>query len=184
MRPGVLLDRDGVLNAAVVRDGRGASPRNFVEFQLLPGVSAAVASLNCAGLPAIVVTNQPDIARGLLEPEQLARMNDFLRSHVPLEHIYTCIHDDRDGCDCRKPRPGLLLRAAAEFHLDLERSWMVGDSWRDIDAARAAKCRMIFVAGPHAVAGTHRPDCVVRSLPEAAAMILRELGRTKMAGAR
>lgn len=175
MRPGVLLDRDGVLNRVVVREGRGVSPRCFAEFELLPGVGAAVESLREAGLPVVVITNQPDIARGLLERAELERMHEHLRAHVPLDRIYTCIHDDAERCGCRKPRPGLLLRAAAEFHLDLEHTWMVGDSWKDVEAARAAGCRMIFITGAHADAGTSAPERVATSLPEAVKNILREL---------
>jgi len=182
MRPGVLLDRDGVLSRVVLREGRGVSPRSFAEFELLPGVRVAVQSLRAAGLPVVVVTNQPDIARGLLAPDELERMHAHLRKHVPLERIYTCTHDDADRCACRKPRPGLLLRAAAEFQLDLERSWMVGDSWKDVEAARAAGCRMIFVAGAHAESGTSRPERVAVSLPDAVEMILSAVGGKKVAG--
>ena len=175
MRPGVLLDRDGVLNRVVLRDGRGASPRSYAEFQLLPGVARAVASLRRAGLPVIVVTNQPDVARGLLAPAELARMHEHLRSRVAPDEIYACLHDDADGCDCRKPRPGLLLRAAADFHLDLARSWMVGDSWKDLGAASAAGCRMIFVRALHAEIGEHAPQRVAVSLADAAEIILSDL---------
>jgi D-glycero-D-manno-heptose 1,7-bisphosphate phosphatase len=182
MRPGVLLDRDGVLSRVVLREGRGVSPRSFAEFEFLPGVRAAVASLRGVGLPVVVVTNQPDIARGLLQPEELERMHEHLRAHVPVDRIHACTHDDADGCACRKPRPGLLLRAAAEFHLDLERSWMVGDSWKDVEAARAAGCRMIFVAGAHAEPGTSQPERVAVSLPDAVEIILNEVSGTKVAG--
>jgi len=181
MRPGVLLDRDGVLSRVVLREGRGVSPRSFVEFELLPGVSAAVASLRDAGLPVVVVTNQPDIARGLLKPDELERMHEHLRAHVPVERIYICTHDDADRCTCRKPRPGLLLRAAADFHLDLEHTWMVGDSWKDVEAARAAGCHMIFIAGPHTEAGTSAPERVAASLAEAAEIILREIRKRSVA---
>ena len=128
MRPGVLLDRDGVLNRVVRRAGRGVSPRSFAEFELLPGVARAVASLREAGLPVLVVTNQPDVARGLLEPAELERMHEHLRRHVQPDEIYACLHDDAERCACRKPRPGLLLRAAIDFRLDLSHTWMVGDS--------------------------------------------------------
>ncbi len=182
MRPGVLLDRDGVLNSVRVRLGRGFSPRRFAEFKLLPGVAAAVARLREAGQPVVVVTNQPDIARGLLQPAELERMHEFLRGHVPVDRIYTCPHDDSDHCTCRKPLPGLLLRAATDFHLDLEHTWMVGDSWKDVEAARAAGCRMIFIAGAYSDAGSSKPEHVAASLPEAAKIILRELQKLRVAG--
>ena len=181
MRPGVLLDRDGVLSRVVLRKGRGVSPRSFAEFELLPGVGTAVRSLREAGLPVVVVTNQPDIARGLLKPDELERMHEHLRRHVPLERIYTCTHDDADRCDCRKPLPGLLLRAAAEFHLDLEHTWMVGDSWKDVEAARAAGCHMIFIAGAYSDAGSSKPEHVAASLPDAVEIILSKVRGKKVA---
>jgi D-glycero-D-manno-heptose 1,7-bisphosphate phosphatase len=109
-------------------------------------------------------------------------MHEFLRGHVPVDRIYTCPHDDSDHCTCRKPLPGLLLRAATDFHLDLEHTWMVGDSWKDVEAARAAGCRMIFIAGAYSNAGSSKPEHVAASLPEAAKIILRELQKLKVAG--
>lgn len=107
-RRAVFLDRDGVLNRALVRIGRPYSPRRPEEFELLPGVQAACAELRSAGYELIVVTNQPDVARGMLSARVLKRLNDTLQEAVEIDEIVVCPHDDSDDCLCRKPRPGML----------------------------------------------------------------------------
>jgi D-glycero-D-manno-heptose 1,7-bisphosphate phosphatase len=179
MRAGVLLDRDGVLNRLVTRDGRGVSPRRVSEFALLPGAAEAVGRLRRAGLPVGVVTNQPDIARGLLAREELERMHELLRRELRLDGIYVCGHDDADGCDCRKPRPGLLRAAAEELSLDLAESWMVGDSWKDVEAARSAGCRAILIRAADSDGRECCPERVAGSVEEAAEMILREVRKRR-----
>ncbi|MCL6594778.1 MAG: HAD-IIIA family hydrolase [Firmicutes bacterium] len=176
-RAGVLLDRDGVLVRLVWRAGRWVSPRRLEEFALLPGAAAALAQLRAAGLPVIVVTNQPDLARGLLAPQTLAEMNRKLAAQLGVEAIYVCPHDDADGCACRKPRPGLLLAAARDFALDLSRSFLVGDSWRDLAAGRAAGCMTVRVASPAQEAESAWADFSAAGIGAAAALILRTLRR-------
>ena len=146
MPAAVFLDRDGVLNKLVFREGRGASPRRFEDFELLPGAGGAVESIRRAGLLAVVVTNQPDLSRGALDPAELDRMHNFLQSTARVHAIYVCPHDGRDRCDCRKPKPGLLLHAAKDLAIELGRSYLVGDSWRDIEAGRAGGCVTLLVA--------------------------------------
>jgi len=141
----VFLDRDGVLNKLVFREGRGASPRRFEDFELLPGVGEAVESIKRAGLLTVVVTNQPDLSRGALDRAELDRMHDFLRSTIQVGAIYVCSHDHRDRCDCRKPKPGLLWQAAKDLAIELGRSYLVGDSWRDIEAGDAGGCVTLLV---------------------------------------
>ena len=172
MRPAAFLDRDGVLNQLVVRDGRGVSPRRLADFHCLPGVAQAVELLRQAGFLVIVVTNQPDVARGFLDLNGLNGMHVRLREAVRVDAIYACCHDDVDGCDCRKPKPGLLLRAAKEWQIDLGKSFLVGDSWKDIEAGRAAACTTMLVhrAGQH-YAGP-KPDFIVSDLSNAVEAIL------------
>jgi D-glycero-D-manno-heptose 1,7-bisphosphate phosphatase len=146
-RPAVFLDRDGVLNETSSRAGVSVPPPDAEHFQLLPGVSDACASLAAAGLVLVVVTNQPDVSRGLLDPGVLDRMHRRLNDLLTLDAIYVCPHDTADGCPCRKPRPGMILQAAADFGLDLNRSVCVGDRWRDIDAAAHAGVRAVHIAG-------------------------------------
>ncbi|MCL6566859.1 MAG: HAD-IIIA family hydrolase [Acidobacteriia bacterium] len=176
-RPGVLLDRDGVLVRLVWRAGRWVSPRQLAEFALLPGAAAAVARLRAAGLPVVVVTNQPDLARGLLEKQTLAEMHRRLAAQLGVDAIYVCPHDDADGCACRKPRPGLLLAAARDFSLNLRRSFLVGDSWKDIAAGRAVGCLTVRVASPALEAELGRADFSAAGIGAAAELILRTLCR-------
>lgn len=177
MRSAAFLDRDGVLNKLVVRDGRAGSPRTLDEFELLPGVGSAVEALRRAGLLVVVVTNQPDVARGLLVLPELERMHGRLRALLPVDSVYTCPHDDADGCLCRKPKPGLLLQAAWELQISLKDSWLVGDSWKDIEAGKAASCTTLLVQSSDLNPGRIAPNLVVSNLPAAAQAILRGLGR-------
>ena len=168
----VFLDRDGVLNANIERDGKQVAPTTLAEFQLLPGVVDAVARLKAAGFIIVVVTNQPDVATGRTPKAVVEAMHAILRSQMPLDAIMVCFHTDKDKCACRKPLPGMLLEAAAELDIDLGGSFMVGDRWRDTLAGRAAGCRTIFVDYGHFQEGPHRPERTVRSLPEAVSFIL------------
>jgi D-glycero-D-manno-heptose 1,7-bisphosphate phosphatase len=143
-RPAVFLDRDGVLNEVVERDGQPASPRTLDELRLVPDLGA-VGRLVRAGHLVFVTTNQPDIARGLVSAEMVDLMMDRIRSHVHIDDVRICTHVDADACGCRKPAPGMLLDLARHWHVDLARSWMVGDTWRDMEAARAAGCRPILI---------------------------------------
>ncbi len=141
----VFLDRDGVLNRVVERDGKFASPRSLGDFEIVPGAAQAVRIIRekCRAL-VIVVTNQPDIERGKLDPKDLERMHDRLRREVPLDDLLVCPHGT-DRCSCRKPKPGLLLEAAARWGIDLADSFMVGDSEKDIGAGRNAGCRTVVI---------------------------------------
>lgn len=171
MRFAVFLDRDGVLNKLVVRDGRSGSPHRLDEFELLPGVARAVEMLRRVGLLVVVVTNQPDIARGLLTPAELERIHACLCKLVSVEAIYTCPHDDQDGCSCRKPKPGLLLRASREWNISLPNSYLVGDSWKDIAAGQNVGCKTFLVKrGENDSAGCGA-DFVVPDVLAAAKMI-------------
>jgi len=171
-RPAVFLDRDGVLNRALMRDGVPHPPQHPDEFELLPGVAEALAQLAAAGFALVVVTNQPDVARGTQTRAGVDALNDRIRTALPVLDVLTCFHDTADGCACRKPRPGLLLEAAGRWHLDPARSFMVGDRWSDIEAGRAAGCRTVLVARPYSKPERCSPDCRVADLTEVAAWIL------------
>ena len=173
-RPAVFLDRDGVLNEAFVRDGVPTPPRTLDEFRVLPGVAEACADLRRAGFVLVVVTNQPDIARGTQTRAEVDRMHLRLRSLVPVDEVCVCPHDDSDACACRKPRPGMLLDAAERLDLDLARSASVGDRWRDVEAARRAGVKAIYVECHYAEATPLGADVAVANLPEAAAWIQQQ----------
>jgi D-glycero-D-manno-heptose 1,7-bisphosphate phosphatase len=174
-RVATFLDRDGVINRAIVRDGRPHPPASVAELEILPGVAQALESLKDAGFLLIVVSNQPDVARGTTPRTTVDEINTTLMRSLPLDAIRCCLHDTRDHCECRKPRPGLLLRAAADFDIDLRSSWMVGDRWRDVEAGRAAGCRTIFIDYTYGEEQPRQPDHRVSSLLEAVPIILGEL---------
>lgn len=170
-RPAAFLDRDGVLNKPILRSACVGSPRCLEEFDLVAGAAQAVAMLRDAGLLVIVVTNQPEVARGLIAPAQLERMHRRLKEATAVDAIYTCPHDDRHACSCRKPSPGLLLQAAAEWRIALGISYMVGDSWKDIEAGTAAGCQTFLVDPQWPRAPQVKPSHHVRDLRVAAEMI-------------
>ena len=171
MRPAVFLDRDGVLNRLVLAHGRQVAPRTLRDFSLLPGVGRAVRRLRRAGFVVIVVTNQPEIARGRLPLADLELMHLRLRSLLPVHAVYTCPHDDSDFCHCRKPLPGLLFRAAHDWLIALRDSFMVGDSWRDIAAGRAAGCHTVDLSTTAVRSGDLRANEHFLDLRRAAPMI-------------
>jgi len=140
----VFLDRDGVLNRAVVREGRPYPPATLDEFEVLPGVPESVRRLHEAGFLLIGATNQPDVARGTQSRDVVEAMNARLLAETPIAAILVCYEDGED-CPRRKPNPGLLLEAAAAHEIDLAASFMVGDRWRDVEAGRRAGCRTIFL---------------------------------------
>jgi len=166
-----------VLNRLVAHNGRAVAPRALAEFALLPGVAAAVAALRRAGLLAVVVTNQPEVARGRLDPMELARMHEHLRRAVPVDAIYVCPHDHADGCACRKPRPGLLHQASRDWSIGLRQSFLVGDGWRDIAAGRAAGCATILIAPTGSPGAEAAADFVVPDLPAAVELLPGEILR-------
>jgi D-glycero-D-manno-heptose 1,7-bisphosphate phosphatase len=171
-RRAVFLDRDGVLNANLVRDNRPFAPRRLDEFRLLPGVAEAVHRIKAAGFLAIVVTNQPDVADGITPRATVEAMHAELRRCLPLDDIKICFHNNADRCTCRKPLPGLILDAAAEHGIDLAASYMVGDRWRDIKAGQAAGCHAIFIDYGFQQDEAIEPEAIVKSLAEAASYIL------------
>lgn len=170
--PAVFLDRDGVLNAAFAREGRPHPPRSVAELEILPGVPDALAALKRAGYVLLAVTNQPDVARGTTTRAAVEEIHAALRAALPLDGVYCCWHDDADACACRKPAPGLLLDGAREHGVDLARSFMVGDRWRDTEAGVAAGCRVVFVDHGWRERQPARFDARVKSLAEAARWIL------------
>jgi len=171
-RRAVFLDRDGVINRTVVRGGRPYPPPNVATLELLPGVAEAMARLHEAGYRLVVVTNQPDIARGTQDRSVVDAMHAWIAAALPVDEFCVCVHDDDDQCDCRKPKPGMLRGAAESAGVDLAASFMVGDRWRDIEAGRAAGCRTVFIDHEYSERRPDAPDVTVRSLEEAANWIL------------
>jgi len=141
----VFLDRDGVINAAVVRDGRPYPPASVAETRVLDDVPRALELLKAAGFRLAVITNQPDVARGTQTQAAVQAINAFLASKLPLDHFEVCYHDVGDRCDCRKPKPGLIYRSARTLGADPVGGFVVGDRWSDIGAGRLAGCRTVWI---------------------------------------
>jgi len=169
----VFLDRDGVLNEAVMRDGKPYPPASLEELKIFPEAAAALTALKRAGYLRIVVTNQPDVARGVTSRETVEAINGVVGAALGIDDFFVCWHDDRDACACRKPKPGLLAEAAERYGIDLRQSSLIGDRWRDIDAGAAAGCRTVLIdRGYRERMPDHAPDFRAASLEEAVAWIL------------
>jgi D-glycero-D-manno-heptose 1,7-bisphosphate phosphatase len=170
----VFLDRDGVLNEAVVRDGRPYPPASVEELRVFPDAGDALGQLEQSGFLLLVVSNQPDVARGTQTREAVEQIHAALAALLPIREFFVCWHDDADRCGCRKPKPGLLLEAGGKYQIDLAQSFLVGDRWRDIDAGAAAGCHTILIDRHYQERPPqHPPDARVDSLSEAAEWILR-----------
>lgn len=179
MRPGVFLDRDGVLNEPVVRDGKPFPPAGPDELVLCEGAQPALQALRSAGFALVVVTNQPDVARGTVARATVDAINARLRGLLDVDDVLVCAHDDRDACACRKPKPGLLHDGARRHGIDLAHSYLIGDRWRDIEAGAAAGCRTALVDRGYAERPPSvPPDARVGSVLEAARWIIADLRTT------
>lgn len=174
MRRCVFLDRDGVINRALERDRKPYPPTSLSEFEILPEVPAALTKLKAAGFLLVVATNQPDVGRGSLKQEVVEKIHAHMLAQLPIDRVEVCYHAGKgtSDCDCRKPKPGMLLRAARELNIDLTRSWMVGDRWRDIDCGHAAGCKSIFIDRGYAEELKQKPDFSTLNLAKAADIIL------------
>jgi len=178
LRPAVFLDRDGVLNVQLVRDGMPYAPEKLEDFQLYEGAAAACRALKAAGFSLVVATNQPDVGRGTQAQAVVEAMHAKLQKLLPeIARIEVCYAPGRAG-DApdprRKPEPGMLLDATRGLGLDLARSWMVGDRWRDIDCGKRAGVRTVFIDFGYAEKLQSPPDFTVKSFADAARIILAQ----------
>ena len=174
MRRAVFLDRDGVINRSIVRDGMPYPPENLTKMEIIPGVQEGLALLKKIGFMLIVVTNQPDVSRGSTSKAVVEEINNHLKACLPIDEFRTCYHDSGDCCDCRKPMPGALFAAAKEHDIDLSKSYIIGDRWRDIEAGQRAGCKTIFVDYGYAERQPESINHRVHSLAEASQIILKE----------
>jgi DJ-1 family protein len=170
----VFLDRDGVVNASVVRNGRPFPPQTLEEFVLLPGATDACSRLKRAGYLLVVVTNQPDVGRGTQPQKVVEEMNQDLVENLPIDAVKVCYDPRDEEGSRRKPSPAMLLEAAREFNIDLSQSYIVGDRWRDIDSGYNAGCRTIFIDHNYNEKLKRQPEFSVKNLSEAARIILQQ----------
>ncbi len=173
-RRAVFLDRDGVLNEAIVRGGRAYAPVTLDEFRLVADSAVQVARLREAGLVCIVFTNQPEVARGVLPREVLDAMHSRLRTTAAVDDVFVCEHDPAAGCECHKPRPGLIHQAATRWDISLPASFVIGDRWRDVEAGRAAGCYTVLIQRSYSQCST--ADAYVPDLGQAVDVVLKQLG--------
>lgn len=168
----VFLDRDGVLNRAFPEGSTTRPPMNLDELEVLPGVPEALARLHNAGFVLVVVTNQPDVARGKQTRAAVEAINARLSAELPLLDVFACYHDTVDKCSCRKPKPGLLLAAAVKWNLDIAGAFLIGDRWSDIVAAHAAGCRGVLIDNPFSGAEKCAADFRAKNIIAAVEWIL------------
>ncbi|HXH30659.1 MAG TPA: HAD family hydrolase [Bacteriovoracaceae bacterium] len=173
MNNAFFLDRDGVLNTMVYRMGKLRAPYTPEEFSIFPMVGEALTALKERGYRLIVVTNQPDVARGWVGKDAVEMVNDKIRQLLPVDDIEVCYHTEKDNCDCRKPEPGMLLRAASKWDICLPESYMVGDRFSDIQAGDRAGCRTILIGSGGDEAPIVQPQMQMNSLWEAVQAVLQ-----------
>jgi D-glycero-D-manno-heptose 1,7-bisphosphate phosphatase len=176
----IFLDRDGVLNRPTIRDGRSYPPAQVEQLEIYDGLRDQLQRLKNRGFVLIVVTNQPDVARGTTPKETVQEINEAIAREIPaIDKFMVCFHDNSDGCECRKPRPGMLLSGAAEFDVDLGRSYMIGDRRSDVEAGIAAGSRTIFIDRAYKEPPPERYDYKVSSTQEALTIIESEIDHEK-----
>lgn len=168
----MFLDRDGVLVVPEFRNGRSFAPRGLADFHLYDEALYWLVRMKDAGFRLVVVTNQPDVGLGLIAQYVIEGMHRRLAETLPVDAIEACYHRQSEGCDCRKPRPGMLLRAADRLSLDCARSFMIGDRASDVAAGQAVGCTTVFIDLGYVDERPERPDFIVSTLGEAARIVL------------
>lgn len=158
MKKAIFLDRDGVINKLIIREGKAQAPYTLEEFALYPGVEEALKIIKDSGYLAIIVTNQPDVARGWVKKESVELVNAKIKELLPIDDIKICFHTNSDNCLCRKPMPGMLVEAAEHWGIDLKESFMIGDRYGDISAGVRAGCKTILVGEGDAQGDHPSPD--------------------------
>ncbi len=173
MKRAVFLDRDGVINRTIVRDGKPYPPRNLDELEIFPSIAENLERLHSAGFLVIVVTNQPDVARGTQNRETVESINTAIKSQLSIDEFLVCYHDNADHCFCRKPQPGSLLQSAEKYGLSLKDCFMVGDRWSDIEAGKSAGCKTILIDYQYSEIKNVKPDYNVDNFCQAVETILK-----------
>ena len=170
-RRAVFLDRDGVINQAIVRSGKPYPPSSLQEFRILPGVKSALKKLRQMRLLTIIVTNQPDVFSGKQSKSVIEKMHDYILKTLAVDDIKVCYCLEGPECACYKPKPGMLVEAANEWNINLSQSFIVGDRWRDVGAGKAAGCKTFFIDYEYKENMIHKPDYKVTGLAEAVKII-------------
>jgi D-glycero-D-manno-heptose 1,7-bisphosphate phosphatase len=168
----IFLDSDGVLNTAIIKDGKPVAPTSLSQLEIPTEVKPALDKLKSAGYLLLCVSNKPDIERGLMTQEDVDNIFNKIRHDLPLDDVFICY---KENSDCYKPKPGLLLEATKKYNIDLTQSFMIGDRWRDIEAGQSAPCRTIWIDRHYAEKKPNpAADFTAYSLSEASNWILKK----------
>ena len=170
----VFLDRDGVINRALVRDGHPYPPTSLDTLEIQPDVTKALNLLKESEFLLIVVTNQPDVGRGTQKRETVEKMHTYLLNQLPLDDIYVCWHGQDGECECRKPSSGMLVQAEKKYGIDFKQSYLIGDRWKDIDAGKSAGCKTIFIDYQYNELLRSQPDYTTTSTIRASKWIISQ----------
>ncbi len=173
MNKAVFLDRDGVINKPIIIDGKCYAPRLLKDFKIFPKVKSDIKKLKNRGFKVFVITNQPDIGNKLLKKKTLNEMHSLLKTKVPIDKIYFCPHTKNDRCKCRKPKPGMIIKASNNLKIRLKESYVIGDRKTDIDAGLKAGCKTIFVNNNYYEKRPTKQEKTVKSLHAAVKYILK-----------
>jgi D-glycero-D-manno-heptose 1,7-bisphosphate phosphatase len=170
LNPAVFLDRDGVINRPFVHNGKSYAPTRVQDFEIFPEIPEFLLALKHKGFLLVIVTNQPDVGNGLVEQSVVEAIHERMLAALPqisgysiIDKIKVCYHSQKEGCDCRKPKPGMLLEAAKELKIDFKRSIMIGDRASDIAAGKRVNCRTVFVDYDYTESKPIAPDFTVKS---------------------
>ncbi len=175
MNKAVFLDRDGVINYSVVRDGKPYPPDTLEDFRFYEDVEESLTKLKSLGYLLIIVTNQPDVATGKQTRETVETMHQIITLKLPIDLIKVCYEIDSPECRCYKPKPGMLLEAANEMNIDLAQSYMIGDRWRDIGAGKNAGCKgSILIERDYTEKNPYIADFICKSLLESSNFIVMQ----------
>lgn len=177
-RKAIFLDRDGVINYPIIKNGKPFPPRKLSELKVYAEVPSFLKLMKSKGFYLIVITNQPDVARGDILKFRVEEINKYLFKTLVLDDIKVCYHDDSDNCDCRKPLPGSLIAASKLYNLELENCYMIGDRWKDISAGLKAGCKTIFIDRNYNEKKPKSYHVKIRSLDEARDYILKDMLET------
>ena len=174
MNKAVFLDRDGVINYSIVREGKPYPPDVLGDFRFYEDADQALLSLKISGYLLVIVTNQPDVATGKQSREIVESMHQLIHQRLPIDLIKVCYETDSQECKCYKPKPGMLIEASRELNINLAASYMIGDRWRDIGAGQNAGCKKsILLERGYREEHFYKADFSCQNLTEAARFILK-----------
>jgi D-glycero-D-manno-heptose 1,7-bisphosphate phosphatase len=166
MKKAIFLDRDGIVNKPIILEGKPYPPFIVKQAFLVNNIKNMIDKWHKEGYLVIVVTNQPDISNHLISQRKVEKINRYLQSMAKFDDLFMCPHNEKDKCNCRKPKIGLFLQAKEKYDIDLEESYMIGDRWKDIEAGRRAGCRTIFVNYNYNEEKPHSCDYMVSSIKD------------------